>query len=96
MNVTLYLILITLTSLVLGVAIGIYFDFPTKKICYINSDCSWHITNCCPENTGAMWECVDLREFKKPECTENLICPQVIMPRPGKDCVCERGSCVVE
>ena len=97
MNVVLYLALIVLASIVLGVALGIYFELPVKQnVCYRNSDCSWQTTNCCPENAGAMWDCVNLREFKKPECPESVICPQVIMPKPEKSCVCEKGSCVVK
>ena len=54
---------------------------------YSMPQCSWVITNCCPEHAGANWECVDLRYYKAPECKENLIlCPQVLSPKPEQEC----------
>jgi len=69
-------------------------SFVTK--CYFDFDCDWKITNCCPENSGARWECVNLKNFKEPACPSMVICPQVISPKPTSNCVCERGSCVVK
>lgn len=58
--------------------------------------CEWRITNCCPENAGAKWECVDIRKFKEPNCTKLVLCPQVLSPKPNLSCVYENGSCVVK
>ena len=93
-----YFISIVLSCLILGFVLGSYspglFNF-TKK-CYFSFVCSWEITNCCPETAGAKWECVNLKLFKRTECPEAVICPQVISPKPSKDCVCIEGSCVAE
>lgn len=59
------------------------------KIFYL-PNCQWVITNCCPETAGASWECVDVKTFEKPNCTEILVlCPQVLSPKPNKSCVYE-------
>ncbi len=59
--------------------------------------CEWRITNCCPPEAGAKWECVDIRKFKEPNCSKyKVLCPQVISPKPNKLCVYENGRCVVK
>jgi hypothetical protein len=58
-----------------------------------NSDCSWEITNCCPENAGAQWSCVNKRTFAQAPCPSTVICPQVISPKPDRPCICIRGVC---
>ena len=72
-------------------------------ICFRNEDCGWRpttiingrLTNCCDENAGATWKCVNLRNFSL-ECPYVVLCPQVISPKPTTDCLCELGSCVVK
>jgi len=66
-----------------------------KNFCSSDEDCEWKITNCCPENAGAKWECVNKKTFVPPECPGLIICPQVISPKPAKACVCKNGECVV-
>jgi len=59
--------------------------------------CRWVIVNCCPESAGAKWECVNIKNFVKPNCSEYyVLCPQVISPKPNKECVFENGRCVVK
>jgi len=65
------------------------------KQCYFNSDCDWQIINCCPENAGAFWQCANLKNFTRPDCSSMLVlCPQVISPKPETSCGCEKGNCV--
>jgi len=61
----------------------------------VDEDCGWMSTNCCPENAGAYWECVNTEETVI-ECPENPICPQVISPRPETSCVSINGTCTPE
>lgn len=58
--------------------------------------CGWKITNCCPEDAGASWECVKIKDFKEPDCTDLILCPQVISPKPSAKCVNVNGVCSVE
>jgi len=59
--------------------------------------CEWVSVNCCPENAGAKWECVNIKEFVEPNCSEYyVLCPQVISPQPNKKCIFENGRCVVK
>jgi len=81
--------------LVLVAILLLYFSSKEGK-CYTNSDCSWQITNCCPESAGAKWECVNLRTFKKPVCPKDIACIQVVSPKPKMACICEEGECVVK
>ncbi len=60
--------------------------------CDEDADCRWVSTNCCPENEGANWECVNEEETEL-DCPENTICPQVISPRPTSPCECIEGDC---
>ncbi len=60
--------------------------------CGSNADCDWVSTNCCPENAGAKWECVNKSETKI-KCLENRACPQVISPKPTSSCSCIDGIC---
>lgn len=98
MNTKIYFVLIVLLCIILGISLGKYtketslHSFITK--CYFDSDCSWEITNCCPENAGAFWECVNLKTFRAPRCPGRVICPQVISPKPTELCICKEGGCV--
>ncbi len=61
--------------------------------CVANKDCDWRSTNCCDENAGASWECVNLRNFSM-DCSSMILCPQFISPKPQINCSCEQGNCV--
>lgn len=88
--------------------------FPRHKLptfltdCYVDSDCRWISTNCCPPNAGAIWECKNVKistvfktqsgdkEFYVPiECSNTtLICTQDNSPEPIDEwCVCKKGTC---
>ena len=67
-----------------------------EENCTKNSDCDWVITNCCRETSGGLWDCVNMKTYKEPECQQNVICPQVFSPKPTADCICKEGSCVNE
>jgi len=104
MNVNAYLLVIILISILIGIGLGnllksspaIYVIKNVTSSCYMDLDCNWVITNCCPESSGAKWECVNMKEFKPKDCPEHVICPQVISPKPSLGCVCKEGKCVVE
>jgi len=96
-----YLLTIVLLSLfILGgfVLINQLKKIPGEKAseCVDDKDCEWVITNCCPENAGAYWECVSLKTYKSKPCPKDIICPQFISPKPSKRCFCEEGRCVSE
>ncbi len=55
-------------------------------------ECGWVSTNCCPENAGANWECVN-KEKTNIDCDEDVMCPQVISPKPTSSCKCIDGGC---
>jgi hypothetical protein len=58
--------------------------------------CEWKITNCCPENAGAEWSCVKMKDFRQPSCTDLILCPQVVSPKPSMSCVNVNGTCVAK
>jgi len=64
-----------------------------EKRCDASSDCSWQSTNCCSENAGAKWECINGKTFQ-PGCPKNILCPQYLSPKPTSLCACEQGTCV--
>jgi len=67
---------------------------PTEIIenCTEDSDCEWLSTNCCPENAGAYWQCINRKSYI--DCKSKLIlCPQVISPKPSAACKCIGGIC---
>jgi hypothetical protein len=72
----------------------IIFKNSTKNICLSNFDCEWKITNCCTENEGAKWECVNVKSFNL-SCPKFVICPKILSPKPNLFCGCEKGECVV-
>jgi len=99
-----YLILILSLCLLFGIVFGAIFPeivllglntTSAKERCIFHSDCDWKITNCCPPRAGAMWECVNVKNYKAPECPVNVLCPQVLSPKPEAACLCKEGSCVV-
>jgi len=63
--------------------------------CTQGDECAWVSTNCCPQNMGANWECVNEEETRM-ECPEDIVCPQVISPKPEANCVCNEGTCEAE
>jgi hypothetical protein len=67
---------------------------PSPAGCQTDVDCEWVITNCCPEMAGAHWECVNVRAWQPPICRPDVVCAQVISPRPDIPCECEAGKCV--
>jgi hypothetical protein len=98
---------IIILAIILAVcaSIGIYisqnfkqiFDFVSNSVegqCNSGKDCAWIITNCCPENAGARWECVKVKDYESRGCMQKNICPQVLSPRPNAVCVCSDGKCV--
>ncbi len=88
-------ILIVLFSVYLGIFLAkLSPQLIPKNFCLSNEECEWRIVNCCPENAGAKWECVNKRNFIEPECPELIICPQVISPKPEQGCICENNKCV--
>jgi len=64
-----------------GIIVIMYFLLSTPK-------CEWTITNCCTENAGAYWECVNMRTYTpKINCSAVFtVCPQVISPKPNLQC----------
>jgi len=86
--------IIYMTILVVMIGFLIYAITHTHQIAQQN--CEWKITNCCPENAGAAWNCVSLKDFKEPTCTGLILCPQVISPKPSLSCVNVNGVCVAE
>ena len=66
-------------------------DFGVVRECS-QGECGWVSTNCCPENAGANWECVN-KEKTNINCDEDVMCPQVISPKPTSGCDCLEGVC---
>ena len=68
-----------------------------KEIVYEceEDECEWVSVNCCPENAGAQWECINEAETEL-HCPEDVACPQVISPKPTEDCECVDGECEVK
>ncbi len=62
------------------------------KSCTNNNECAWKSTNCCPENAGASWQCINIK-LSKIECPSTPVCLQVINPKPEKKCICLNGIC---
>ena len=58
--------------------------------------CEWKITNCCSENAGAEWKCVNVEDFSPSTCAGLILCPQVISPKPSLNCVNVNGVCVAK
>lgn len=64
----------TITPLSIYTTTTTFITSPTislSKNCSSNLDCSWTITNCCTENTGGSWECINSN-------TSTIICPSII------------------
>jgi hypothetical protein len=63
-----------------------------SKKCNSDLDCSWQITNCCPEKAGAHWQCINANESVI-KCIGNILCPQFISLKPNANCSCKQGEC---
>lgn len=60
--------------------------------CSKDEDCSWMITNCCSENSGAKWEC--LNKNSHIDCQSKLVlCANFSSPMPKVDCKCINNFC---
>ncbi len=57
--------------------------------------CEWKIINCCSENAGAEWSCVN-ENLKIQPCTDLILCPQVVSPRPSLNCMNVNGGCIAK
>ena len=67
---------------------------PTKIIydCTQDSDCVWGSINCCGENAGASWSCVNKQSYV--DCqSRQVLCPQVISQKPTGACSCVSNRC---
>lgn len=87
-----YFIFIVLILLISAVGIYLFYLYSKKSECVFDFDCGWRATNCCKEEAGATWRCVNLKTFKT-NCPDIVICPQVISPKPQTACVCISGEC---
>jgi len=99
MKIKFFFIAVALLCMILLVFLGsnITVFQPSNSVnCTNNADCDWVLTNCCKETAGGLWDCVNLKNYKAPECQENVICPQVLSPRPLTSCMCKDGGCVSE
>lgn len=67
-----------------------------KEKCFFDLDCSWVITNCCTEEFGAKWECVNIKSYKPIKCPERVLCYPVPSPRPTQACICQEGGCILK
>ena len=63
-----------------------------EESCQEDGDCDWVSINCCPEEAGAEWACVNLEETVI-ECPGDVICPQVVSPKPSETCGCHGEEC---
>jgi len=60
--------------------------------CENDEECILASTNCCPENAGAHWECINKNSTIL--CNpEGVLCPQVISPMPNIKCRCINNRC---
>jgi len=67
---------------------------PTEILtnCTIDEDCDWIITNCCREDAGASWECINKNSYI--DCQSKLVlCPNISVLKPKTDCKCINNTC---
>lgn len=90
---------INVCLIVISIAFAILiitFGKQLKEKCFFNSDCSWVITNCCTEEFGANWKCVNLKIYDSMVCPGGVLCQPIASPKPMLGCICQEGSCVVK
>ncbi|MBS3055368.1 MAG: hypothetical protein J4452_02675 [Candidatus Aenigmarchaeota archaeon] len=100
MRTGIYVVIILLFSIAAGVFLVDFLkqknpiiEIPAENSCSSDGECDWGITNCCPENAGAKWNCLNADNRQARTCPSSVICPQVISPKPNKTCVCIKGMC---
>jgi hypothetical protein len=60
--------------------------------CTKDEDCNWIITNCCNEESGAQWQCLNKNSYI--DCQSKLVlCPNVSIPKPKEGCRCVNYTC---
>ena len=67
---------------------------PTETLinCSSDEDCIWMITNCCKEEMGAEWQCLNKNSYI--DCESKLVlCPNISVPKPEADCKCINNTC---
>jgi hypothetical protein len=67
---------------------------PTEILrnCTSDEDCAWMITNCCKEEMGAEWQCLNKNSYI--DCKSKLVlCPNISVPKPKADCKCINNTC---
>jgi len=67
---------------------------PTEILsnCTSDEDCVWMIANCCKEETGAEWLCLNKNSYI--DCKGKLVlCPNISVPKPEADCKCINNTC---
>ena len=67
---------------------------PTEIIvnCSKDEDCDWIIVNCCREDLGAQWQCLNKNSYI--DCQSKLVlCPNISVPKPKEECKCIDNIC---
>lgn len=67
---------------------------PTEILtnCIKDEDCDWIITNCCKEDAGAQWQCLNKNSYI--DCQSKFVlCPNVSVPKPKEECKCINNTC---
>ncbi|MDT7858923.1 MAG: hypothetical protein RQ930_02675 [Candidatus Aenigmarchaeota archaeon] len=67
---------------------------PTEILtnCTKDEDCDWIITNCCKEDAGAQWQCLNKNSYI--DCQSKFVlCPNVSVPKPKEKCKCINNTC---
>ena len=60
--------------------------------CSKDEDCDWIITNCCKEEMGAEWQCLNKNSYI--DCQSKLVlCPNISKPKPSEECKCINNAC---
>ncbi|MFH0711321.1 MAG: hypothetical protein V1944_01970 [Candidatus Aenigmatarchaeota archaeon] len=101
MKTWIYVSIVVLLSIVIGICLVNYlkgniswFQLTNKNYCSNDNECVWRITNCCPENVGAEWDCSSTTVMQGMiACPQTVICPQVISTKPNQTCGCVNGAC---
>jgi len=86
----------TTTSTTSSTTVFVKKDFNLTIItsCQEDADCKLVSVNCCPEEAGALWKCINVKESII-DCPLYVVCPQILSEKPAGKCVCENGECVL-